>query len=59
MTLKEFIEKLKNIKRKHGGDVEVIMSDGIPIVSPIFKENRPEGGRVIVTNLTESKLGID
>ena len=41
MKLKEFAEKLKVIAEKKGDDLDVIMADNIPVVSPKFSDKYP------------------
>jgi hypothetical protein len=48
MKLKEFIQKLKNLAKKHGNDAEVIMADNIPVVSPVFSKKYPDGKNVVI-----------
>ena len=48
--MKEFIQKLRAIEEKSGDDAEVVMSDGIPVVEPVFGENNAADGRVVLTD---------
>lgn len=50
MILKKFIEKLENIKKKHGENMEVVMADNIKVVSPIFRKNYQYSEKVIITD---------
>ena len=47
MKLKDFIKKLEEISKKHGGDLEVIMADDIPVVNPFFLEAE---AKVVITD---------
>jgi hypothetical protein len=47
MKLKKFIEKLKEVSEKHGENLEVVMADGIPVVTPIFLKTDQE---VVITD---------
>jgi hypothetical protein len=38
MKLKDFIKKLEIIVKEKGDDLEVIMADNIPVVSPKFSD---------------------
>jgi deoxyhypusine synthase len=49
MKLREFIQKLKKIESEQGEDIEVVMADNIPIVSPVFLDNF-FGKKVIITD---------
>ncbi len=50
MKLKEFIEKLEKIAKEYGDDAEVIMADNIPVVSPVFSIEYPNGKNVVITD---------
>jgi len=50
MKLKKFIQKLKNFEKKYGSDMEVIMADNIPVVSPVFSEKYPNKKSVVITD---------
>lgn len=50
MKLKEFIQKLEKIAKKHGDDVRVIMADNIPVINPIFSKEYPDKKNVIITD---------
>jgi len=50
MTLKNFLEKLENIRRKHGNEIEVIMADNISVVDPVFSEEYPYRKNVVITD---------
>ena len=41
MKLKDFIRELKVISERRGDDLEVIMADNIPVVSPKFSDKYP------------------
>ena len=41
MKLKDFIKKLKVIAKRKGDNLEVIMADNIPVVSPKFSDKYP------------------
>ena len=49
MNLNQFIEKLKIIEKEYGSDLEVIMADGISVVSPIFIDGY-KGKKVVITD---------
>ncbi len=51
MKLKQFIEKLKEIKKDHGGDVEVIMADNVSVVDPVFSGEYSGKKNVVVTDV--------
>ena len=48
MKLKKFIEKLKEIEKDNGSDIEVVMADYISVVKPVFVQHY--GGKVIITD---------
>ena len=51
MELKNFIEKLEKIAKKHGDDSKVVMADNIPVVNPVFcKENYFNDKVVVITD---------
>ncbi|MEA2089089.1 MAG: hypothetical protein U9O55_04630 [Patescibacteria group bacterium] len=50
MKLKEFIEKLEKIAKKHGDDAKVIMADNIPVVSPVFSKKYLDKKNIIITD---------
>ena len=50
MKLKNFIQKLENIAKKHGDDAEVVMADNIPVVNPVFSKNYSNIKSVIITD---------
>ena len=50
MKLRRFIEKLTEISKKHGDDMEVIMADEIPIVDPVFSDKYQDGKNVVITD---------
>ena len=49
MKLSDFIKKLNAIADKKGGDFEVVMADGIPVVAPVFSQ-KYLGNKVIITD---------
>lgn len=49
MKLNKFIEELKKIKEKQGGNLEVIMADNISVVEPIFSD-KYYGKKVVITD---------
>ena len=50
MKLKEFIQKLEKIAKKHGDDAKVVMADNIPVVNPVFSEKYPDKKNVVITD---------
>ena len=50
MKLKEFIQKLETIAKKHGDDTEVIMADNMPVIDPIFLKNYPDKKNIVITD---------
>ena len=50
MKLKNFIQKLENIAKKHGDDAEVVTADNIPVVNPVFSKNYSNIKSVIITD---------
>lgn len=50
MKLRIFIEKLEEIKKEHGEDLEVIMADNIPVVNPVFTDKYFNEERVVITD---------
>lgn len=50
MKLKNFIQKLKNIAEKHGGNAEVIMADNASVISPIFSKKYSSKKNVVITD---------
>ncbi len=50
MKLKNFIAQLNKIARERGDDLEVIMADDVPVVSPVLSAGYPGGERVVVTD---------
>ncbi|KKW20251.1 MAG: hypothetical protein UY64_C0055G0006 [Parcubacteria group bacterium GW2011_GWA1_51_12] len=50
MNLKKFIEKLKQIKKEHGENLEVVMADNIPTVEPIFSDKYLNVKKVVITD---------
>jgi len=57
MKLKKFIQKLQEIKLKQGGNLEVIMADGIPVVEPVFSD-KYRGKKVVLTDQNEISMVI-
>lgn len=56
MKLKEFIENLKYIEKRRGSDMEVVISDGIPIARPVPEESASGDVKVFITD-NDSKKG--
>lgn len=54
MKLKVFIQKLKMIESKQGGNLEVIMADNISVVEPFFS-HKYHGSKVIITDQKTNK----
>jgi hypothetical protein len=50
MKLKIFIEKLEEIKKEHGEDLEVIMADNIPVVNPVFTSEYFNKEKIVITD---------
>ena len=50
MILKKFIEKLENIRKKHGENMEVVMADNLTVVEPVFMKNYSVNEKVIITD---------
>jgi len=50
MKLKEFIQKLERIAKKHGDDTKVIMADNIPVINPVFSKKYPGKKNVVITD---------
>jgi hypothetical protein len=50
MKIIDFIKKLQRIEKKYGDDLEVIMADDIPVVSPIFSTKYHGGNKVVITD---------
>lgn len=50
MKLKVFIQSLKRIAEKQGGNIEVIMADNAPVVEPIFSKKYPNDKSVVITD---------
>jgi len=50
MKLDKFIKKLQKIKNKEGNNVDIIMADNIPIVSPVFLKNFVDRKVIIITD---------
>ena len=50
MKLKEFIQKLERIAKKHGDDVGVIMADNVPVINPIFSKKYSDNKNVVITD---------
>ena len=49
MRLEKFIEKLREIEKEHGKDLEVIMADNISVVEPTFSD-KYSGKKVVITD---------
>ena len=49
MKLRKFIEKLMEIEKEEGGNLEVIMADDIPVVEPVFSD-KYRGKKVVITD---------
>lgn len=49
MKLKKFIEELKKVEKKQGGNLEVIMADNIPVVKPVFSD-KYYNKKVVITD---------
>ena len=49
MKLKQFIKKLKEISKKYGEEVSVVMADNISVVNPVFSK-KYFGKKVIITD---------
>lgn len=50
MKLKDFIEKLEEIRKEKGDDVNVVMADNVPVTTPIFSEKYPDSKNVVITD---------
>lgn len=50
MKLKKFIEKLEEIKKEHGGDLDVIMADNISVIDPVFTDKYFNEEKVVITD---------
>lgn len=48
MKLKKFIEELNKISKGNGDDLDVVMADNIPVVSPIFVNRK-----VVITDINK------
>lgn len=48
MKLKEFIKQLKDIAKKRGGDIGVVMADNISVVEPKFSDKYPGPNSCVV-----------
>lgn len=55
MKLKNFIKQLKNIDKKNGNSMEVIMADGIPVVEPVLSLDRYGKTSVVITDQKTNK----
>lgn len=49
MKIKEFINRLQEISKKHGEEIDVIMADNIPVIDPVFSKNYL-GQKVVITD---------
>jgi len=50
MKLKKLIEKLIEIKKNKGGNLRVIMADGVSIADPVFSDEYYCGNSVVITD---------
>lgn len=50
MKLKKFIKRLEKIRDKYGKDLEVVMTDYIPVIEPVFSSDKYLGERVVITD---------
>ena len=50
MKLNKFIEKLEEIRKEHGGNLDVIMADNIPVVNPVFTDKYFNKEKVVITD---------
>jgi len=50
MKLNEFIKKLKEIEEKQGSDIDIVMADNIPVVSPVFLDDFVNKKVVVITD---------
>lgn len=50
MKLKNFIQKLEHLAKKHGNHIEVIMADNIPVVNPVFSKKYPDKKNIVITD---------
>ena len=49
MKLKKFIEKLSQIQKEQGKNLEVVMADNLPVVEPVFSD-KYYGKKVVITD---------
>ncbi|HLD31099.1 MAG TPA: hypothetical protein VJB41_02790 [Patescibacteria group bacterium] len=49
MKLNIFLKKLKDIEKKYGSNISVVMADDIPVVKPVCLEYRGNK-KVIITD---------
>jgi len=50
MILKEFIQRLEKIAKKHGDDAEVTMADNISVINPVFSKDYPNKRNIVITD---------
>ena len=50
MNIEYFITKLKSIMDEHGGDLEIIMADNVPVIDPVCSDKYPGGKKVVITD---------
>ena len=50
MKLNKFIEKLVEISKEYGDDIEVIMADGISVIKPVFSDTYLRGKNIVITD---------
>lgn len=51
MKLKTFIEQLKDIVKKNGDSIEVIMADNVLVVRPVFSDKYRKPSVVITDEI--------
>ncbi|MFA6552108.1 MAG: hypothetical protein WCT19_01240 [Candidatus Paceibacterota bacterium] len=50
MKLKKFIKKLEKIDRESTTSIDVVMADGIPVVSPVYLDDFINKKVVVITD---------
>jgi hypothetical protein len=50
MKLKKFIQKLQKLSKKCGNDAQVIMADGVSVISPVFSKKYSNKKNVVITD---------
>jgi len=50
MKLKRFIEELNKISKGSDDDLDVVMADNIPVVSPIFINDLGKSKKVVISD---------